>query len=411
MDKSKFSNRFTINDIDIVEETVLPENILTNIREEPEISEISNKNLEKEFKKLLLEKIDSTPVWFEYSKNRQKELIKSFIDGKILAENIQISDIDKDLMVDNLINSITNFGAVQDLLDKDNVQAVIINGTKSVHIEINGKILNTEINLSEKQLRFLISSISAMSGIEEFKGIKNFVINNYSISVLGNDICSGTNITIKKQIKLDSDFLIKNGTMSKEIYDFLISAIDMKKNIIISGSINSGKTTLIDALMPNSLKNKRAFLLENESQITTDFNTLVKLKNEAGVIPYVAKSSPEYLVCDLNYIEPEFIDMKGVLLSVRANSADIALQALIGMCVVGGLPAKFAKTKALKNFDYIVQLGKGEDGIIRVTSIIELSPAKTMQASVKTVAKYVDGQYVSEIPQPITSIRSMSNNY
>lgn len=372
-----------------------------------DIEEIPNKKLEEDFRKALLEKIDTIPVWFEYSQNRQKELIKNFVEGRIISEDIKIEEIDKDILIDNLMNSITNFGAVQELLDKENVQAVIVNGTKSIYIEINGKILNTETCLSEKQLKFLISSISNMSGIEKFNGINQFSIKDYLISVVGNNIClNGPNITIRKKSVFTPEYLIKSGMLTNEIYEFLISAIDMKKNIVISGGINSGKTSLINAIISKPLKNKRTFILENSPQITFDSNSSVKFKNDDGIISYIAKSSPEYLVCDLNYIEPEFIDMNGVITTIRANSTDSAIQALIGMCVVGGLPAKFAKNKALKNFDYIVHLEKSEDGISRITSIVELTPAKTMQASIKTIVKYVDGEFITQIPQPYTSMRA-----
>ena len=48
------------------------------------------------------------------------------------------------------------------------------------------------------------------------------------------------------------------------------------------------------------------------------------------------------------------------------------------------------------------------DGTKRVTSIVELTPARTAAISIKTITKLVGEQYISEIPQPITSIRADS---
>lgn len=400
MDNNKLSKRFIKNNQSTIKQNnfIKSTPIVRSNDVTPEISEISNEDLENDFKNALLEKIDAIPVWFEYSTNRQKELIRNFIDTKIQAENIQISNIDKDVLVDNLLGSITNFGAIQDLLDNEKVSAVIVNGTKSIHIEIDGKVLNTETNLSDKQLKFLINSISCMSGIDEFKGLKQFVIKDYSLTVIGNDISSGgINITIKKQSRFTPEFLIQNGMMTEEIYNFLVSAINMKKNILISGGINSGKTVLTDVLCSSCLENKRSFVIEKTPQISTDFDAMVKLKFNEDVISYVIKALPEYLVSDLNYIEPEFVDVKGFLSTVRANSVEAGFQALVGMCIISGLPEKFARMKALKNFDYIVQLERDENGICRLTAIVELTPAKTMQASVKTLVKYAEGEYVSKI--------------
>ena len=334
-------------------------------------------------------------------------MIKNFVDTKISAENIQISGIDEDILIDNLLNSITNFGAIQYLLDNERVGSVIVNGTKSIHIGIDGKILNIEKNLTDKQLKFLTNSIACMSGISEFKGINKFVIKDIILTVIGEDISlSGINITLQKRHNYTPELLIQNSFMTKEIYDFLISAVDMKKNILISGGINSGKTVLTDILCKSCSDGKRTFLIEQNSQLSVDFNTLTKFKYDGSVISHIVKSLPDYLISDLNYIEPEFIDLKGVLATVRANSTESAFRALVGMCVVGGLPEKYAKMKALKNFDYIVQLNRDENGVCRVKSIVELVPAKTMQASIKTIVEYADGDYISQIPQPVTSMRA-----
>ena len=48
------------------------------------------------------------------------------------------------------------------------------------------------------------------------------------------------------------------------------------------------------------------------------------------------------------------------------------------------------------------------DGTSKVTSVVELKPARTIALSLKMVAKLVDGQYITEIPQPLTSIRAES---
>lgn len=52
---------------------------------------------------------------------------------------------------------------------------------------------------------------------------------------------------------------------SKEIIDFIVLMVNSKKNIVISGDINSGKTTFLDVLLKTTLKDKRAILLENAS--------------------------------------------------------------------------------------------------------------------------------------------------
>ena len=400
-EQSKLSSRF--KKLEILNE---PKKIKIPHLKAIEIAEPPVSSIESDFKKALLEKIETIPVWFEYSRNRRHELVKSFVENRVTEENIQISDIDKELLIDNLSTAITDFGAIQYLIDNEKVNAVMVNGTKSIHIEIGGKVLNTETKMDEKQLQFLLKTIGAMVECEKFVGIQKFNVNGYSICIVSDDVCeTGVNISIRKKQKFDAKTLIKNKVLTKEIFDFLVYAIDMKKNVVISGCINSGKTTLLDVLLNASMKEKRSFVIENEAQLSVDYDTMTKFKNSnPDLISYILKSIPDYLISDLNYVEPEFVDVKGFISTLRANSFEAALQNLIGMCVVSGLPEKFAKTKALSNFDYVVHMDRLPDGSVKVMSVMELTSAKTMQNSIKTIAKLVDGKYITDIPQPITSM-------
>lgn len=398
-EKSKLSSRF--KKIDLPKLNKFENQLNQKMDISPEISEISVD--EVDFRKSLLEKIEKTPVWFEYSKERRHELIKSFVENKLNADKIQLADIDKELLIDNLKNSVNDFGAIQHLIDNENVTAVYVNGMKSVYVEIGCKILNTETSLNYEQFKFLIGTLTCMTGVEKFENIQTFRLENYLLTIAGDDVCDSINIMIKKQRKFVIEDLLRSEVITKEIFDFLVSAVNMRKNIVISGCVNSGKTTLLDVLLNASMQNKRVYVIENTPQLSVNFDTMSKFKGGLNSVSYILKSSPEYLVCDLNYIEPEFVDFKGMISTLRANSAEAAIQNLIGMCVVGGLPEKFAKIKALTNFDYIVHLERMTDGSVKVVYVLELVNAKTMQASIKTVFKFADGEFHSNISKTLST--------
>ena len=435
LQSSKLSNRFksTEND-DIIKDKpkkfvfsknqINPQNLRNDLDKEKTIIEeqISERDLdidfEAELKKALLEKIDSIPVWFEYTADKQKELIKSFVENKLSSEVIKLADNEKDDLIEKLFTSIMGFGPLDYLIVQENVDAIYVNGVNSVHIEINGKILNTEMKLNEKQINFILSNISSMSGIK-FDGSKNIwdcKVNNLVITIIMPKICqSGYNITIRKSCDFDVDKLIHNDMASKEIIDFIVLMVNSKKNIVISGDINSGKTTFLDVLLKTTLKDKRAILLENASTISADFNTLMKFSIDKHLDDYylllsnILKMSPEYILSDLNFVIPELSDIKGNISTLRASSIDNALSKLISSVIsADNISEKYAKAKVLTNIDYIVQINRMSDGVRRITSVVELTPARTAALSVKVIAKYEDGGYVTEIPQPLTSIRAES---
>lgn len=432
---SKLSNRFkSIETDDIVKDRpkkfvfskkqVTLQNLDNEVDNENTIIEeqIPEKTLdidfEAELKKLLLEKIDSIPVWFEYTADKQKDLIKSFVENKLISESIKLADIEKDDLIEKLFTSIMGFGPLDYLIVQENVDAIYVNGINSVHIEINGKILNTEMKLNVKQINFILSNISSMTGVkfDSSKNIWNCKVNNLVITIIMPNISqSGYNITIRKSCDFDIDKLIQNNMMSKEIFDFIVLMINSKKNIVISGDINSGKTNLLDLLVKSTLEDKRAILLENFPSISADFNTLMKFSIDKYSEDYylllsnILKMSPEYILSDLNFVIPELLDVKGNILTLRASSIDNALSKLISAVIsADNISEKCSKAKVLTNIDYIIQINRMNDGVRRVTSVVELTPARTTALSVKVIAKYEDGGYITEIPQPLTSIRAES---
>lgn len=423
LQSSKLSNRFKkikeegqstlpakINSSDAID--FIPDEV-----EGVQVVQHSNFDLDIDLKKSLIEKIESIPVWFEYTAEKQKELIKSFVDNKLSEEKIALDDSKKSILFEKLFSAILGFGPLDYFIEQENVEAIFVNGTNSIHIEIDGKILNTETKLTEKQINFILNNVSKISGIniDDSKNILHCNINNLFINIIMPGVSvSGCNITIRKMADWNIASLVEKGMGSKEIFDFIISMIVAKKHIVISGDINSGKTTLLNTLINASLKNKRIALLEEFPTISAVGDALMKFiisKNSLDYSPLISdilKMVPESIFVDLNSSVPEFSDTASVT-TLRASSVENAITKLVAeFAANGNVSEKLAKTKVFTDYDYIVQINKTSDGKRNITSIVELTPARTSALSIKVIAKLVDGKYVTEIPQPLTSIRADS---
>ena len=145
MQSSKLSERF--------------KNISKNIETQKELKKIDVipqtekeapiivKNLD--LKEKLLEKVNSNPYWSEFSVDKKREMIMSFL------ENFEIDD--KEKSCENLIASVVGFGELQSLLDNEKVDAVFVNGTNFVYIELEGRTFNTELKLSKNSLQYILN--------------------------------------------------------------------------------------------------------------------------------------------------------------------------------------------------------------------------------------------------------------
>ena len=374
---------------------------------QPELIETSvDESVEVDFKKALLQKIESIPVWFEYTPDKQKELIKTFVMNKLSADGKVIPENETELLIENLFTSILGFGPLDYLIAQENVSTIYVNGTSSVFIEISGKVLNTEMKLNDKQMNFIMKNILNLSEVkpEDKDYIWNLKVKNMNITVILPPVSvDAANIIIKKSSQADINSLIDKGLLNRELFNFLVSAID------------SGKTNLLDTLISSSLTQKRTVLIEDVPQISCSCENLIKfsvnklLGDLSMLLTNILNMSPEHLIIDLNNPVCSISDWKGTVLTLRAGSIDSALTKLVSSMVADEkFPEKYAKGKVLSDYDYIVQINKMSDGISRITSIVELTPARTSALSVREIAKLVDNQYVTEIPQPLTSLRAES---
>lgn len=364
----------------------------------------------------LITKIESIPVWGEYSEDKQKELIKSFVESKLAIGDLNFSEDEKTDFIESLYSLVIGFGPLEYLIAQENVSAIFVNGVNGVHIEIGGRILNTEMTLSDEQLNLILSYISMVTEnkINNSKSVWNVKFNDLLISIITKDISiSGVNIVIRKTQNIDLDYILDNSFVSKEVLDFVINAISEKKNIILSGDINVGKTSLLGALINAVISDKRTAFLSKDNQFEINSKSVMQFKiNKAlndfeDIVESVLKLEPEYIVSDLNECVPEFSERNGYIATLRANSVDAAISKLLKSYIVKDcMPEKLAKTTVLTNYDYIIQINKSDDGKRCITSIVELSPARTAALSVKTVSKLEKGHYINEFPQPLTSIRA-----
>ena len=308
------------------------------------------------------------------------------------------------------------FGPLGYLIAQENVSTIFVNGINSVHIEIGGRILNTEMSLSDEQLHLILNYISTITGekIDNSKYVWNVKYNDLIISIIIKDISiSGINILIRKTKNIDLDYIMDNSFVSKSVLDFVINAISEKKNIILSGDINVGKTTFLEVLINAVISNKRAILLEKDCQLEIKSKSFMqfkvgnKLADFEDVFENILKLEPEYIISDLNECVPLYSERNGYIATLRANSIDAAISKLVKSYIVKDcMSEKLAKTTVLTNYDYIIQINKSDDGKRCLTSIVELTPARTAALSVKIVSKLENGRYINEFPQSLTSIRT-----
>jgi len=200
---------------------------------------------------------------------------------------------------------------LQDFLDDPQVSEILINKPQEVFTERQGTLLRFDIPvLTTQYLRRLFTLIAnenkqclsesspILSGnlhdgsrvqlvipgaaLHETLSIRKFTLKNLTF----NDYASLGFFARAQGVHLDSGSLIDvpDEEILRRLYttrnwpEFLAQAIQMKKNIIISGGTSSGKTTFLNSCAQHIPLNDRLIMLEDTFEINVPHANCVRLK-------------------------------------------------------------------------------------------------------------------------------------
>jgi pilus assembly protein CpaF len=179
-------------------------------------------------------------------------------------------------LADGIHAALFGVGRLQPLLDDPMVENIDINGYDRVfvgfadgHEEIGEPIADSDDELVE-----LIQTLAAYSGLAS----RPFDSANPQLDLRLPDgsrlsalmgVCPRPSVSIRRArlSRVNLEMLIKYGTVSPELASFLSAAVAARKNIMIAGATNAGKTTLLRALANEIPPEERLITVERSLEL------------------------------------------------------------------------------------------------------------------------------------------------
>lgn len=383
--------------------------------EQISVSSADSNSIYADLIKTLSQKIASIPVWFEYTKEEQHTLISSYVSRKLCELGLTFSDEEKEKFISLFLNSVYGFGALDFLIVRDDISSIFVNCKGKVEIEKDGVIELSDIEIDEKQFNKIKEALLKASGSDNASGIVNVKIEHLLVTMLLPPVCE-PKIVIKKlsRRKFDFEYLNACGMLSKPAVELIKSFLNEKKNILITGKIDSGKSALLSAII-NELADKRSALLQEfpmikpQGQVETFSAGGLKEGEFEKLISTVISTLPEYLFADLNFVKyTDFImnslsGLNGFVSTIRANSVVSAIVKLASSAVYSEkCTEKTAKANIAKVFDYIIYI----DGckLVSITSF-SLNKAGSLMLSEIEIPEDITSQ-PEAFPDPQASLKA-----
>ena len=305
------------------------------------------------------------------------------------------------LLERELIQEATGLGPLEELIKRDDISEIMVNGPDQVYVEKSGEIYQVDTAFADNnQVLSAIERIVAPLGrrIDESSPMVDARLADGSRvnAIIPPLALGGPTITIRKftRRKMEADDLIRLGSASAAMMKFLAVCVAVRKNILISGGTGSGKTTLLNILSSFLPNRERIITIEDAAELQLHQQHLVRLEARPPNLEGKGAITIRDLVRNSLRMRPdrivvgecrggEALDMlqamntghDGSMTTIHANSARDALARLETLVLMAGfdLPLRAIREQIASAIDIVVQIARERDGSRKILGISEIT--------------------------------------
>src|SRR5581483_11361070 len=349
-----------------------------------------NRDLKARVKSKLIQELDPTIDLSKKDEVRQR--LQNLFDQIVETEGVILTRAERQRLFEELAADVIGFGPIEPLLQDSTVTEVMVNGPHRVYVERRGKITLSEVDFEDDEhVRRIIDRIVSPLGrhVDESSPICDARLPDGSrVNIVIPPISLiGPVITIRKFSKtpFTVDDLIRFGSLTREVAEFLKACVVARLNIVVSGGTGSGKTTLLNVLSTFIPDDERIITVEDAAELQLRQDHWVRLETRPANIEGKGAVTMRDCVRACLRMRPERIvvgecrggealDMLQAMTTGHANSPRDMLSRLETMVLMAGmdLPVRAIREQIASAVDLIVQQSRLRDGSRKITAITEV---------------------------------------
>jgi pilus assembly protein CpaF len=361
----------------------------------------------------LLRQMTELSLWIvdriQASLGSQSDLKKSPETDKLIQDrfahlyrqsNLNLNDAQVKRLYQMVSDELMGFGPIQTLLNSDDISEVMVNGPDQVFIEKKGKITLSEakfannehvLKIIDRIIRPLGRRVDRKWPMVDARLPDGSRVN----AIIPPCAIDGPSITIRKfsKNKLNIKDLIRFGSVTEQMGQFLEACVVSRLNIVVSGGTGSGKTTLLNILSNFIPPDERIVTIEDSAELQLIQEHVVRLEAKPAEIDGSGRVAIRDLVINSLRMRPERVvigecrggetlDMlqamntghDGSLTTLHANTPRDAIARMETMSMMAGMdmPIDVIRAQIASAVDLIVQQTRLDDGQRKVSYITEV---------------------------------------
>lgn len=363
---------------------------------------VQNRDAFKDLKERIQDKLiaELDPAMDVSRTDEVRQTIQDLFDQILTQENIILARTERERLFEGIVAEILGFGPLETLLADEHVSEIMVNGPEKVFVERKGKITKTNIIFenNEHVMKVIDRIVSPLGRrVDESSPYVDARLPDGSRvnAIIPPLALNGPTLTIRKFEKdpLTIDDLIRFGSLSPEVAEFLKACVMGRLNMVVSGGTGSGKTTLLNVLSSFIPNDERIVTVENAAELQLRQEHVVTLESRPANIEGKGEVTIRDLVINTLRMRPdrvvvgecrggETLDMlqamntghDGSLTTAHANSPRDMLSRLETMCLMAGmdLPVRAIREQVASAIDLIVQQARMRDGSRKVVNVTEV---------------------------------------
>jgi pilus assembly protein CpaF len=323
------------------------------------------------------------------------------IFGRVIdEEGLALTRAERVRMLEQITDEIIGLGPLEPLLRDETVTEIMVNGPRQVYVERSGRLeLTNVVFQNDDHVMRIIDRIISPIGrrIDESSPMVDARLTDGSRvnAIIPPLSLIGPVITIRKfsATPFTVDDLIRFGTATPEMFDFLRACVEARLNIFVSGGTGSGKTTTLNVLSSFIPSDERIVTVEDAAELQLRQEHVVTLESRPPNIEGRGAIAIRDLVRNALRMRPdriivgecrggEALDMlqamntghDGSMSTGHANSPRDMLSRLETMVLMAGvdLPLRAIREQVSSAVDLIVHQSRMKDGTRRIEYITEI---------------------------------------
>ena len=334
-----------------------------------------------------------------------RDKIQELADEYFRGNQVTMTKSERDRLVESLLDDVLGLGPLQQLVDDPEISEIMINHPKQIYVEKKGTPMLSSVTFEgPKQLMLVIDRIVSTVGrrVDESSPMADArLVDGSRVNVIIPPLAlKGPCMTIRKfsREKLKPADLVKFGSATPQMIQFMESCVRGRLNVLVSGGTGSGKTTLLNILSGFIPPEERVITCEDAAELQLQQEHVITLESRPpnvegkGAIPIrelvknCLRMRPDRIIVGecrggeaLDMLQAMNTGHDGSMSTLHANNPHECLGRLETLVLMAGadLPSRAIREQMASAVHIILQQQRLRGGPRKVVSIAEITGIET----------------------------------